>query len=139
MVTCLLQNQKLRNFLWHKFDHSISGFSPNYICLRKLVIFQGSLLLRNSMLLMLTRNLEGQEELITQLWQKAIFKLGKIQCSVCNKYVTKKKEILGFFVFVSFLQKIKTHSQILGKKLETVTSETLKIKTQFLRNSTSEI
>ena len=82
--------------------------------------------LRNSMLLMLTRNLEGQEDLITQLWQKAIFKLGKIQCSVCNKYVTKKKEILGFF----FLQKIKTHSQILGKKLETVTSETLKIKTQ---------
>ena len=85
--------------------------------------------LRNSMLLMLTRNLEGQEELITQLWQKAIFKLGKIQCSVCNKYVTKKKEILGFFFFF-FLQKIKTHFQILGKKLETVTSETLKIKTQ---------
>tara|TARA_B100000780_G_C20693412_1_gene275779 strand:+ start:246 stop:470 length:225 start_codon:yes stop_codon:yes gene_type:complete len=74
---------------------------------------------------MLTRNLEGQEELITQLWQKAIFKLCKIQCSVCNKYVTKKKEILG-----GFLQKIKTHYQILGKKLETVTSETLKIKTQ---------
>ena len=78
---------------------------------------------------MLTRNPEGQEELITQLWQKAIFKLCKIQCSVCNEYVTKKKEILGFF-FVFFLQKIKTHYQILGKKLETVTSETLKIKTQ---------
>ena len=77
---------------------------------------------------MLTRNLQGQEELITQLWQKAIFKLCKVQCMVCNKYVTKKKEILGFFYF--FLQKIKTHSQILGKKLETVTSETLKIKTQ---------
>ena len=77
---------------------------------------------------MLTRNLEGQEELITQLWQKAIFKLCKIQCSVCNEYVTKKKEILGFFLV--FLQKIKTHYQILGKKLETVTSETLKIKTQ---------
>ena len=86
--------------------------------------------LRNSMLLMLTRNLEGQEELITQLWQKAIFKLGKIQCSVCNKYVTKKKEIFGIFCFLFFLQKIKTHSQILGEKLETVTSETLKIKTQ---------
>ena len=43
--------------------------------------------------------------------------------------------MLGF----SFLQKIKTHYQILGKKLETVTSETLKIKTQFLRNSASEI
>ena len=78
---------------------------------------------------MLTRNLEGQEELITQLWQKAIFKLCKIQCSVCNEYVTKKKEILGF-CFCFFLQKIKTHYQILGKKLETVTSETLKIKTQ---------
>ena len=86
---------------------------------------------------MLTRNLQGQEELITQLWQKAIFKLCKVQCIVCNKYVTKKKEILGFFLF--FLQKIKTHSQILGKKLETVTSETLKIKTQKLRNGTSEI
>ena len=77
---------------------------------------------------MLTRNLEGQEELITQLWQKAIFKLCKIQCSICNEYVTKKKEILGFSLFF-FFQKIKTHYQILGKKLETVTSETLKIKT----------
>ena len=63
--------------------------------------------LRNSMLLMLTSNLEEQEELITQLWQKAIFKLGKIQCSVCNKYVTKKKEILGFFVFVFFCKKLR--------------------------------
>ena len=40
----------------------------------------------------------------------------------------KRKKFLGFFGF--FLQKIKTHYQILGKKLETVTSETLKIKTQ---------
>ena len=61
---------------------------------------------------MLTRNPEGQEELITQLWQKAICKLYEIQCSICNKYVTKKKEkLLGF----SFLQKIKTHYQILEK------------------------
>ena len=61
---------------------------------------------------MLTRNPEGQEELITQLWQKAICKLYEIQCSIRNKYVTKKKEkILG----VSFLQKIKTHYQILEK------------------------
>ena len=66
--------------------------------------------LRNSMLLMLTRNLEGQEELITQLWQKAIFKLGKIQCSVCNKYVTKKKEILGFFLFFVFFCKELRHT-----------------------------
>ena len=93
--------------------------------------------LRNSMLLMLTRNLEGQEELITQLWQKAIFKLGKIQCSVCNKYVTKKKEILGFFFF--FCKKLRHTLRFWGKKLETVTSETLKIKTQKLRNGTSEI
>ena len=49
----------------------------------------------------------------------------------------KRKKFWGFFSF--FLQKIKTHSQILGKKLETVTSETLKIKTQKLRNGTSEI
>ena len=84
--------------------------------------------LRNSMLLMLTRNLEGQEELITQLWQKAIFKLCKVQCIVCNKYVTKKKEILGFF-FDFFCKKLR-HTQILGKKLETVTSETLRIKIQ---------
>ena len=61
---------------------------------------------------MLTRNPEGQEELITQLWQKAICKLYEIQCSIWNKYVTKKKEkMLG----VSFLQKIKTHYQILEK------------------------
>ena len=58
--------------------------------------------LRNSKQQMLTRNLEGQEELITQLWQKAIFKLGKIQCSVCNKYVTKKKEIFYFLFFIFF-------------------------------------
>ena len=84
---------------------------------------------------MLIRNPEGQEELIIQQL-KAICKLFKIQCSIFNKYVTKKKEILLDF---SFLQKIKTHYQILGKKLKTVTSETLKIKTQKLRNGTSEI
>ena len=61
---------------------------------------------------MLTKNPEGQEELITQLWQKAICKLYEIQCSIRNKYVTKKKEkLLGF----SFLQKIKTHYQIFDK------------------------
>ena len=53
--------------------------------------------LRNSMLLMLTRNLEGQEELITQLWQKAICTMYEIQCRIHNKYVTKKEEkLLGF-------------------------------------------
>ena len=58
---------------------------------------------------MLTRNPEGQEELITQLWQKAISKLYEIQCSIWNKYVTKKKEkLLGF----SFLQKIKKRSLV---------------------------
>ena len=51
---------------------------------------------------MLTRNPEGQEELIIQLWQKAIR----------NKYVSKMKEKLLDF---SFLQKIKTHYQILEK------------------------
>ena len=61
---------------------------------------------------MLTRNPEGQEELITQLWQKAICKLYEIQCSIPNKYVTKKKEKLLFF---SFLQKIKKHYQIFAK------------------------
>ena len=61
---------------------------------------------------MLTRNPEGQEELIIQLWQKAICKLYEIQCRICNKYVTKKEEkLLGF----SFLQKIKTHYQIFAK------------------------
>ena len=46
------------------------------------------------------------------IWQKAIFKLYEIQCSIRNKYVTKKKEkLLGF----SFLQKIKTHYQIFEK------------------------
>ena len=55
---------------------------------------------------------EGQEELITQLWQKAICKLYDIQCSIRNKYFTKKKEkLLGF----SFLQKIKTQYQIFEK------------------------
>ena len=74
---------------------------------------------------MLTRNPKGQEELIIQLWQKAICKLYEIQCRIHNKYVTKKEEkLLGF----SFLQKIKKRPLI-----------TLKIKTQFLRNSTSEI
>ena len=54
----------------------------------------------------------------------------------CKAIDTKKEEkLLGF----SFLQKIKTHYQIFAKNQETVTSETLKIKTQFLRNSTSEI
>ena len=76
------------------------------------------------------RNLEGLKELITQLWQKAICKMYEIQCSIRNKYVS-----LNF----SFLQKIKTHYQDFGEKLETVTSKTLKIKTQFLRNGTSEI
>ena len=61
---------------------------------------------------MLTRNPEGQEELIIQLWQKAICKLYEIQCRIHNKYVTKKEEKrLGF----SFLQKIKTHYQIFAK------------------------
>ena len=61
---------------------------------------------------MLTRNPEGQEELVIQLWQKAICKLYKIQSRSHSKYVTKKKEkLLGF----SFLQKIKTHYQILEK------------------------
>ena len=78
--------------------------------------------LRNSMHLMLTRNLERQEDLITQLWQKAIFKLGKINMLL-------KGRNFGIFCFC-YLQKIKTHSQILGKILETVTSQTLKIKTQ---------
>ena len=55
---------------------------------------------------------EGQEELITQLWQKAICKLYEIQYSIRNKYVSKKKEKLLDF---SFLQKIKTHYQILEK------------------------
>ena len=76
------------------------------------------------------RNLEGLKELITQLWQKAICKMYEIQCSICNKYVSLK---------FSFLQKIKTHYQDFWEKLETVTSETLKIKTQFVRNGTSEI
>ena len=39
----------------------------------------------------------------------------------------RKKFCVFFFVF---LQKIKTRPQISGKNLETVTSETLKIKTQ---------
>ena len=61
---------------------------------------------------MLTRNPEGQEELIIQLWQKAICKLYEIQCRIHNKYVTKKEEkLLGF----SLLQKIKTHYQIFAK------------------------
>ena len=62
---------------------------------------------------MLTRNPEGQEELITQLWQKAICKLYEIQCSIHNKYVitTKKEKLLGVF----FLQKVKTHYQSLEK------------------------
>ena len=44
--------------------------------------------------------------------QKAICKLYEIQCSIRNKYVTKKKEkLLGF----SFLQKTKKHYQIFEK------------------------
>ena len=62
-------------------------------------------------------------------------KLYEIQCSIRNKYVTKKKEKLLFF-----LEKIKTHYQILEKiKKQSLNSETLKIKTRWLRNSTSEI
>ena len=61
---------------------------------------------------------------------------GKRQFLNCAKFnvafvinmLLKRKKFWGFFVV--FLQKIKTHSQILGKKLATVTSETLKIKTQ---------
>ena len=49
---------------------------------------------------MLTRNPEGQEELITQLWQKTICKLYEIQCSIRNKYVTKKKEKLLGLTFL---------------------------------------
>ena len=61
---------------------------------------------------MLIRNPEGQEELIIQLWQKAICKLFEIQFRIHNKYVTKKeKKMLGF----SFLQKIKIHYQIFAK------------------------
>ena len=41
---------------------------------------------------MLTRNPEGQEELIIQLWQKAICKLFEIQFRIHNKYVTKNKD-----------------------------------------------
>ena len=41
---------------------------------------------------MLTRNPEGQEELIIQLWQKAICKLFEIQFRIHNKYVTKKEK-----------------------------------------------
>ena len=78
---------------------------------------------------MLTRNPEGQEELIIQLWQKAICKLYDIQCRIHNKCVTKKE---------NFLQKVKTHYQML-EKIRNVTSRTLKIKTQWLRNSTCEI
>jgi hypothetical protein len=63
---------------------------------------------------MLTRNPEGQEELI-------IFSFGKRQFVNClkfnlglihNKYVTKKEK--KYWVF-SFLQKIKTHYQIFAK------------------------
>ena len=61
---------------------------------------------------MLTRKPERQEELIIQLWQKAICKLYEIQCRIHNEYVTKKGEKrLGF----SFLQKIKTHYQMFAK------------------------
>ena len=35
---------------------------------------------------MLTRKPERQEELIIQLWQKAICKLYEIQCRIHNKY-----------------------------------------------------
>ena len=35
----------------------------------------------------------------TQLWQRAICKLYKIQCSICNKYITKKKEKLSRFFY----------------------------------------
>jgi len=61
---------------------------------------------------MLTRNPEGQEELIIQLWQKTICKLYEIQSRIFNKYVTRKEEKLLDF---SFLQKIKTHYQIFAK------------------------
>ena len=63
---------------------------------------------------MLTRNPEGQEELIIQLWQKAICTLYEIQCRIHKEYVTKKKEKLSGF---SFLQKIKKHYQIFAKKI----------------------
>ena len=49
---------------------------------------------------------------ITAAWQKAVCKLYEIQCSIHDKYVTKKKE--KWFSF-SFLQKIKTHYQIFEK------------------------
>ena len=48
---------------------------------------------------MLTRNPEGQEELIIQLWHKAICKLFEIQFRIHNKYVTKKEKNVGFFFF----------------------------------------
>ena len=55
--------------------------------------------------------------------------MAKFNVAFVINMLLKRKKFLGVF-FVVFLQKIKTHSQILGKKLETVTSETLKIKTQ---------
>jgi Fe-S oxidoreductase len=48
---------------------------------------------------MLTRNPEEQEELITQLWQKTICKLCKIQCSFVINMLLKRKKIVGFFFF----------------------------------------
>ena len=45
---------------------------------------------------MLTRNPEGQEELIIQLWQKAICKLFEIQFRIHNKHVTKKEKKMCF-------------------------------------------
>jgi hypothetical protein len=69
---------------------------------------------------MLTRNPEGQEELIIQLWQKAICKLFEIQFRIHNICVTKKEKKCWFFSFlqkklrhtINFLQKIKKQSLV---------------------------
>ncbi len=61
---------------------------------------------------MLTRNPEGQEELITQLWQQAICKLYEIQCSIHHKYDTRKKK---YWVFL-FCKKLR-HTIKFWKKI----------------------
>ena len=54
--------------------------------------------------------------------------LAKFKVAFVINMLLKRNKFWGFLFL--FLQKIKTHSQIFGKKLETVISETLKIKTQ---------
>ena len=70
----------------------------------------------------------GKKSWLLSYGKRQFLNCAKFNVAFVMNMLLKRKKFWDFFWV--FLQKIKTHYQILGKKLETVTSETLKIKTQ---------